>query len=114
MVTTAVTRWAWPMLGLCATPKEAARSLKTMVCKVLSQLHMSLVRGCSHFQETKLQFTQRLGFVTCLCCSYSVVGGMRVELYQLYCRMFLNSQFLGSTFGCNLVLMKTDIKIEFD
>lgn len=66
VVTIAATRWVWPMLGLCVTPKEAARSSKTMACKVLSRLHTSLVRGHLRSPQTKLQFTQRSGFGTCL------------------------------------------------
>lgn len=52
VVTTAVTHWAWPMWGRCVTPKGAARSSKTMACKVLSRLHTSLVSGRLCFQET--------------------------------------------------------------
>lgn len=39
----AATRWVWPMSGQCAIPREAARLSRTTVCRLPSQLHMSLV-----------------------------------------------------------------------
>lgn len=41
--TITVTRWVWLMLGRCAIPREAVQLLRTMGCKLPSQLHMSLV-----------------------------------------------------------------------
>lgn len=41
----AATRWAWPMSGRCAIPREAARLSRTTACKLPSQLHTSSVRS---------------------------------------------------------------------